>query len=134
MDTLISSTNSFLIEPTKVTPYVAFHSQQALLEIRGVSSPNDTLTFYAPILTFIESLPSFQIDHLNVQISLLYFNSSSAKALFMIFKKIASLQDTVTNKIDWFCDEEDEDMMENVEDFNEILDLNINLITGKLDG
>ncbi|MEM6831236.1 MAG: DUF1987 domain-containing protein [Bacteroidota bacterium] len=132
MDTLLNSSNSFLIEPTKTTPHVAFHSDLSLLEIKGVSNLPDTLNFYAPVFTFIEYLQSFGINHINVHLALLYFNSGSAKALFMILKKIEGLSDTVTCDIKWFCDEEDEDMIENVQVLNETLNLNIELVTGKL--
>lgn len=129
---IINSTNSFTIEPTKVTPYISYDAESALFEIKGISSPHDTPAFYAPILAFLDNLRSFQISQLTIRISLVYFNSSSAKALYMVLKKVKAAQREIDFTIEWICDEEDEDMIESVEDYRDILDLDIELIIDEL--
>ncbi|MEM6641790.1 MAG: DUF1987 domain-containing protein [Bacteroidota bacterium] len=128
----LDSTGSFVIESTKTTPYVSFTSSKKLLEIKGVSSPDNTPVFYSPVFTFLESIASYDIQHLNVCFSLLYFNSSSAKAFYNILKRIKGLTGAMTYKIDWFCDENDEDMIESVEDFMDLLDLDIRILETEL--
>ncbi|MEO1256403.1 MAG: DUF1987 domain-containing protein, partial [Bacteroidota bacterium] len=131
MNTFLDSSNSFKIEPTRNTPYVSYSSDVSLLEIKGVSSPNNTPVFYAPIITFIENLSAHSISHITVRIALLYFNSSSAKALFKIFESLKASEESIPISIDWVCDEDDEDMIESIQDIEDLLDIDINTIIEK---
>ena len=131
MSAFLDSTSSFHIESTRVTPHVAYHSDNELLEIKGVSSPDNTPSFYAPVFAFIESIPSYNINHLQVRFALLYFNSSSAKAFYTMLKKLKDLSGIITFSIDWICDEDDEDMIESIEDFNDLLGLEIQIVIEK---
>ena len=131
MSTFLDSSNSFTIEPTRNTPYISYSADVSLLEIRGVSSPDNTPVFYAPIITFVENLSAHCISHLKVRISLLYFNSSSTKILFKIFKKLKATEENIPVTIDWICDEDDEDMIESIQYIIDLLDIDINTIIEK---
>jgi len=59
-------------------------------------------------------------------IQLEYFNTSSSKCLVEIFRRLEKInsQNIVIN---WYYEEDDEDMQESGEDFKEIIDIEIKL-------
>ena len=58
-----------------------------------------------------------------------YFNTSSSKCLFDLFKKLGKLEnDDRDLNINWFYEEDDEDMMEAGEDYSDLLDLEFNFL------
>lgn len=59
---------------------------------------------------------------------LVHFNSSSAKVLFDLLQKIEAEIQNGQVKVDWYCDEDDDDMIEAAEDFSDLLDLEINIL------
>lgn len=58
-----------------------------------------------------------------------YFNTSSAKTFFEIFKRLSYLNKNghkVT--VNWYAEENDEDLIETGEDFEELTSLNFNYL------
>ena len=56
-----------------------------------------------------------------------YFNTSSSKCLFDVFKRLSKIEDSgKTITINWYYEEGDDDMMEAGEDYSDLLDLDFN--------
>lgn len=86
------------------------------------------MEFYRPIFELVEQIASDSDPKLHLDMKLVHFNSSSAKVLFDLLQKVeAELQDGEA-KVDWYCDEDDDDMIEAAEDFSDLLDLEINIL------
>lgn len=121
--------DSIFIEPTRVTPLVSFNPKINLLEIKGRSSPENSILFYDQILTLIDEFIASDNESLTVNFSFEYFNTSSSKCLFDVFRKLTKLEDEDKELIiNWYYEEDDEDMMEAGEDYADLLDLDINFI------
>ncbi|MEP4533691.1 MAG: DUF1987 domain-containing protein [Cyclobacteriaceae bacterium] len=115
------------IEPTRVTPLVSFDPEVSLLEIKGRSSPENSILFYEKVLSVIDSFIESDSEGLTANFSFEYFNTSSSKCLFDVFRRLAKLEESgKTLTINWFYEEDDEDMMEAGEDYADLLDLEIN--------
>ena len=127
---------NFLIEPAKNTPYVNVNYQEGVLSIKGRSSPENTLEFYNPVFEAIEKLIDSPKIELTANFRMLYFNTSSARCFFMIIKLLKKLKNNGKNiVINWYADEDDEDMQETGEDYQDIVNIpfNIHLVEeGKL--
>ena len=118
-----------LIEPTSVTPYVRINSEEASIIFRGKSSPSNSLQFYHPIIEKIRTLFQDTTKTIHVDFSFRYFNTSSSKCLFDLFKTLKQLQNEGKDlAINWYYEEDDDDMMETGEDFADLLGLNFNFI------
>ncbi len=121
--------DSIFIEPTRVTPLVSFNPEINLLEIKGRSSPENSILFYDQILSLIDDFIASENESLTVNFSFEYFNTSSSKCLFDVFRKLTKLEDEDKELIiNWYYEEDDEDMMEAGEDYADLLDLDINFI------
>lgn len=117
------------IEATNITPLVHFDPQIGVLEFRGVSSPENSLGFYQGILKRLDEFVAEESNGIVANLSFLYFNTSSSKCLFDVFKKLSMVRRSGrTLTINWFYEENDEDMREVGEDYSSILNLNFNFI------
>ncbi|MFT7230947.1 MAG: hypothetical protein ACI8TA_000149 [Cyclobacteriaceae bacterium] len=117
------------IEPTRVTPLVSFDPETDLLEIKGRSSPENSILFYGIILKFIDDFAESDRNELTVNLSFEYFNTSSSKCLFDLLRSLSKLEENDKGLvINWYYEEDDEDMMEAGEDYADLLDLDINFI------
>ncbi|MBF0537958.1 MAG: DUF1987 domain-containing protein [Nitrospirae bacterium] len=83
------------IQATKSTPYVCFDPASGTFTIKGECYPENAAAFFTPIFAWLEAfLPSHckergqslgQSQGLVFDVELLYFNSSSSKALLNLF-------------------------------------------------
>jgi hypothetical protein len=117
------------IEPTRVTPLISFDPDEGLLEMKGRSSPENSIQFYQAIIDALEDYANISENGLIANFAFEYFNTSSSKCLFDVFKKLAKIQSKGVNLvINWFYEEGDEDMMEAGEDYSDLLDLDFNFL------
>lgn len=121
--------SKFYLEPTKVTPMVVLDHQNGIFELRGISSPENSLGFYQQILAKLDEYLNSNPGSITANLYFLYFNTSSSKCLFDLLKKCTSLRSNGGNvTINWHYDEMDEDMKEVGEDFSDILNVPFNFI------
>ncbi|HYD98843.1 MAG TPA: DUF1987 domain-containing protein [Alphaproteobacteria bacterium] len=102
------------------SPEIDFDFAARRLAIRGESYPEDVAAFYGPVQDALDSFLARLDGPLTVEIELIYFNSSSAKALMNLFQALeraAARGPAVTLR--WLYDAEDDTMKEFGEDFAE---------------
>lgn len=115
------------IEPTRTTPMVKFDPDEGLLEMKGRSSPENSIQFYQKVLDSLEEYAVSGGDEFTANIAFEYFNTSSSKCLFDVFKRLGKIESSgKTITINWYYEEGDDDMMEAGEDYSDLLDLDFN--------
>ncbi|NLI24445.1 MAG: DUF1987 domain-containing protein [Bacteroidales bacterium] len=111
-----------IIEGTPKTPSVRFDAQQGLVEIKGRSIPENSIEFYKPLVDWLEKYGENPAPLTQVNIQLEYFNTSSSKCILDVFKKLEAIfkakHDVIIN---WYYEEDDEDMLEAGEDYESII-------------
>jgi hypothetical protein len=106
------------IAATDRTPEIVLTSQPAKLSIKGESYPEDVSAFYGQVIQAVNTLVESPAGPFEVEIQLVYINSSSIKALFRIFEGFDDYQKKEQKvTIQWFADEDDDIMLELGEDF-----------------
>ena len=121
--------DKIFIEPTKVTPLINFDPEEGLLEIKGRSSPENSVQFFQGIMESLDSYIEEGEKSLTANFAFEYFNTSSSKCLFDVFKKISRIEDSGKEiTINWFYEEDDDDMMEAGEDYSDLLELEFNFL------
>ncbi len=121
--------DKIFIEPTRVTPLINFDPDAGLLEIKGRSSPENSVQFYQSLIDALENFAQEDGPELTANIAFEYFNTSSSKCLFDVFKKMTKIEAAGGElTINWFYEEDDEDMMEAGEDYSDLLDLEFNFL------
>ncbi len=117
------------LESSAKTPSVSFDGATGKLELRGRSIPENSIEFYKPLNDWIEEYGQSPLEVTEVDIKLEYFNTSSSKCILDLFKKLEKLNGEQTEvRVNWYFEEDDEDMQEAGEDYQAIIKLPFNMI------
>lgn len=122
---------NFYLEATPKTPKLSFDGERGDFEISGRSIPENSIEFYKPLLDWLDEYTERTTanSEISMVVKLEYFNTSSSKCLVEIFRRLEKLHKNGNKtKIEWYFDEEDEDMQESGEDFKEIIKLPIEMV------
>lgn len=114
------------IEKTKKTPLIKYDEVNGVLELSGRSIPENSARFYEPILSWIDAYQLNPHKKTIVKIYLEYFNTSSSKYLFEIFKRFEMLhnnEDDNTVQVEWYYEKDVDEMAETGEDYNDIVNI-----------
>lgn len=113
----------------KSTPRVLMDSVKKICLIEGQSYPDNSSSFYRPVIKWIEDYIAKDDAELSLKLKLLYLNTSSAKVMFYIFDILEDAYKSGKNvKIDWFYDQENEMAKETGEELLEDFSIPYSLI------
>ncbi|HIP35221.1 MAG TPA: DUF1987 domain-containing protein [Crocinitomix sp.] len=117
------------LEGSAKVPTVKFDAENGVLELKGRSIPENSIEFYKPLNEWIEKYGENPKSNTIVDIKLEYFNTSSSKCILDLFKQLEKLNNKDTDvQINWYFEEDDEDMEEAGEDYQAIIDLPFKMI------
>ncbi|MBK7127769.1 MAG: DUF1987 domain-containing protein [Crocinitomicaceae bacterium] len=83
---------NFRLEGTPKSPRVDFNASNGQLIISGRSIPENAREFYRPLIDWIEHYGHNPKPNTVFDVCLEYFNTSSSKALFDLFKTAEEIQ------------------------------------------
>ncbi len=118
---------NFYLEETSKTPKLSFDASSGKFLMSGRSIPENSIEFYRPLFEWLDEYVQQPLNQTTFDVQLEYFNTSSSKCLVEIFRRLERIGDQEV-AVNWFYEEDDEDMQESGEDFKEIIELNINLM------
>jgi hypothetical protein len=122
---------NLLIKATKDSPEINFDCLSNILEIKGKLYPEDAGKFYAAIFQWLnEYLDQLQEQACIINLEIMYFNSSSSKALMNIFDLLDDAAASGKNiTVNWKYREEDDNIQESGEEYKEDIEhLKFNMI------
>jgi hypothetical protein len=117
--------NNLMIEKTAATPEIRFDYSSGILELRGESYPENTAEFYAPVFEWLRKfLDSGNELAVTVNMEIIYFNSSSSKALMNLFDLLDEAAAAGRKiAVNWIYAAGNESALEYGEEFKEDLNL-----------
>ena len=89
----------FEIKETKDSPCVRMDRSDKLIEIKGLSMPENAFEFYSPLINEVDKLFVGNQEEIQVLISLEYLNSMSNKQLLRFLKHLE--QKFNKAKVEW---------------------------------
>jgi len=126
--------DSLRIDKGDTTPLLEFNIETMVFSIEGECRPENVLTYFEPILRWLDDY----VDWLNIKKStrvlnfnfkLEYYNSSSAKFIFNIFKRLKRIQRNGTEiNMFWFYDILDEDLLECGQEYEKVSGLKFHFL------
>jgi len=120
---------NLIIEGSPKTPTIEFKPNEGYLLLRGRSIPENSIEFYKSLLDALEAYNSNSLASTKVDIQLEYFNTSSSKCILDVFKKLEVINSGSSEVIiNWFYEEDDEDMLEAGEDYQAIISVPFKMI------
>ena len=118
----------YKVKGTDDTPTIELNLSEGSLLIKGRSIVENPSEFYKPLLTHLSKYDESPSKKIKVNFQLEYFNTSSSKSILQILKQLKDLTLTGnTIEIDWYYDEEDDDILEIGEDFSSMVKVPFNL-------
>lgn len=116
----------FKIEGGRLRPTAYFSSEKGILNLEGRSLLEFAEDVFEPMNKWFEEYLKNPREETTINISLEYFNSSTAKALvrFLIISKKLNKKNKLT--INFYYD--DENVLEYGKDFSEVIDIPFNFI------
>ena len=116
--------DSIEIIGTAKVPAVIMDATLGLIELKGRSIPESSTKFYDPLFDWVEKYCKSPSKQTVVNVNLEYFNSGSFKCILKILAKLESIH-TVSSDVvvNWYYEEDDEDMLEACEVFRSIVRL-----------
>jgi len=116
------------IAPGKATPEVDFRTN-GYLKMTGRSIPEDPSRLYDSVYLWIFEYCLSPAEKTVADFHLEYFNSGSSRSILIVMRELVELSRRRFNvTINWFYDEEDEDIKEFGEYCITILEYDINII------
>lgn len=108
------------INATPKTPSILFDSSSSLLEIKGISCPENPVHFYNPLLHELQQQLNDK-SKLHILIHLDYFNTGSSKCLLNLFNLVAErLSEKENAQVTWVTETEDFELIEAGKIFQEM--------------
>lgn len=122
----------FLKPQTSKTPEIHFNAATGQLQISGKSIPENAYEFYRPIFDWLTAYRRQPASHTELIFRLNYFNSSSTEFILQLIKEVDKLHEAgFLSKVIWVYDEEDEDMEEIGRDFEQMVNVEVELRTAQ---
>ncbi len=116
------------IEATESTPEVVL-DPNGVIRIKGRSMAKNAAGFYSQIEKWIDLYINNPADLTCICFYLEYLNSANSSVLITLLRKISHLK--LTNKqlvINWYYEEDDEDILAHGEKISLVVDIPVNLI------
>lgn len=121
---------NLIIKSTDETPEVVLDANKNTFVFSGRSLPEDVLSFYSPVLKWLDVYVQNPNVETTIDFKLDYFNTASSKVILDILMKLENIH--LANKklcIKWHFDSEDLDMREAGEGYAEIVEVPFEYIT-----
>jgi hypothetical protein len=114
---------------TSIEPSVSFNADNGKLEIAGVSTPEDAINFYRPLVEWVKEYAVNPKDLTELTIKLEYFNTSTSKTLLDIFKTLQEIKEKGYDvMVKWYYEKKDDDMLETGQDYESMLNIPFDMI------
>ena len=118
---------------TPYCPEVHFNAMTGECFLKGESYMEDMYKFYKPLLSWLNIYTTEIGQPVIFNIQLTYFNTSSSRALLDILDILKLYEDNEGNvTVNWYYDENDPDMLDEIDDFIIEANIKINKIKTKL--
>lgn len=117
------------IEKTNRTPAIDFNIKTGVFSITGRSIMENTVGFYAEVMDAIKKYANNPARITVVKIQVDYFNTASSKSILEMLKKFEAIHKSGHPvKVNWYFDDDDEDMIDAGEDYQAIIKIPFSII------
>ena len=115
---------------TEKTPSVRLEPDHGRLTIVGTSIPENADRFYTPVFDAVDRYCLAPAPRTTVRVSLRYFNTSTAKYLLDLLKRLEDIHASGASKVllEWCHAPGDLDMAETGRDYKSLLDFPVKLV------
>jgi hypothetical protein len=112
--------NTLNIAASQTTPAIHANYELGLLSMQGDSYPENSFEFFGPVITWIENYLADNERPLQLELHLVYMNTSSVKAMMDIFDLLEDAHGKNRQvSVNWFYDPRNERVVDLADEFRE---------------
>lgn len=120
---------NYVIKATSETPFVALEMANRTLLIKGTSRPENPSDFYGKVDKLLAFYQAEGRQSLTVNLSLDYFNTGSARYLYLLMAQLKEFQEEGMGvNVNWYYKIDDEDMLLSGKNFSSYTQLELKLV------
>jgi hypothetical protein len=113
-----------IIEGTEDTPAIILNSRENHFEISGRSLPEEVISFYSPVMAWLDRYTENPNDKTVFKLRLDYINFASQRAIHEILTTMEKIKTRGRKvEIEWYFVEDDDEMRETGEEYSEQVDI-----------
>ncbi len=117
------------IEPSDVTPEIKFDAIELKFNITGRSMPENSESYYVPILKWLRDRFKEKTVEATFDINLDYYNTGSFIRIMGLFNLLGELNDQGNKfSVRWICEAEDEDNIADGQSFKDVVKIPFDII------
>jgi len=111
------------IKAQEDTPEVILDKDKKIFEISERSLPENAISFYEPIINWLQEYKNSPLDETIFKFKLEYFNTASAKQIAKILLELQEIAKVSKVKILWYYHKDDTDMLTSGLRFSKLLNI-----------
>lgn len=112
------------IKQTSNTPLIILNKDDEKFVFQGKSFPENTAEFYEPVINWLSEYSKAPNKSTLIDMQFDYFNTSSAKMILEVFKKVKEIKDAGSDVlVQWKYLSMDEEMQEVGEEYEYMVDV-----------
>lgn len=117
------------IAATDDTPEITLDYQNKKFLFSGRSLPEDVVSFYKPVLDWLDEFEQTPLEGAEFEFKLEYFNTASSKLILDILLKMNDIfEEGTPMKVIWYYMELDIDLQEAGEEYSELIEIPFDLV------
>lgn len=117
------------IKATNDTPRVIFDPDNGIFEISGRSLPEDVVSFYQPVIEWLDEYKDNPNSKTEFVFKYIYFNTATSKLVQDILMRLEQIHEAGNEvNVVWYFEQDDEDMKDLGEEFQEYVEIPFEMI------
>ncbi len=122
--------NALYYKPEELYPGILLDKDAEKFLFYGKSCPSNTFELFSPVMEWFKLYSQNPLKSTVLEINFSYFNTSTAKFLFKVMTILEPINERGFEvKVIWYYNEDDLDMKENGEEFDDVVDLNFEIVS-----
>ncbi len=118
------------IEGSRVKPDLHFSVSTGVFNISGQSLPENAMEVFGPVLDWMDEYSKSPCPKTLLTFKMKYYNTASSKYFFTLIKKLNSIfKNGADVEVEWYYQNDDEDMLDAGEYFQGLVDIPFNFIS-----
>ncbi|HEC43775.1 hypothetical protein LCGC14_2481860 [marine sediment metagenome] len=114
---------------TEDSPEIILDREANNMELSGRSLPEDVITFYEPVLSWIEEYSKNPLENTVFNFKFSYFNTASSKVILDILTLFEEMIEEGNHVlVRWHFADDDEDMQEAGEEYSDMVDVPFEMV------
>ena len=122
--------DNYTLEGTPKSPSVDFNAETGVVKISGRSIPENAREFYRPMIDWVDAYSAQPKPDTIFDICLEYFNTSSSKSLFDLFKTAEDMHVSGKSRVvvKWKYENDDWEMRDAGLEYSRIIQIPVEMI------